>query len=99
MHNEIVADNEGVIHLGEGKRQTIIVHGKKAAIMLSREWAIRWQREVEIKEWGDRVVSVRIGDLVLMAVYQPLWKYGNIQIERYGQELEEKLQRTRRDDM
>jgi len=73
--SEIVADNEGVIHLGEGKRQTIIVHGKKAAIMLSREWAIRWQREGEIKEWGDRVVSVRIGDLVLMAAYQPLWKY------------------------
>ena len=27
--NEIIADSEGVIHLGEGKRQTIIVHGKK----------------------------------------------------------------------
>jgi len=99
LTSEIVADNEGVIHLGEGKRQTIIVHGKKAAIMLSREWAIRWQREGEIKEWGDRVVSVRIGDLVLMAAYQPLWKYGTIQIERYRQELEEKLQRTRRDDI
>ena len=37
--SEIIADNAGVIHLGEGKRQTIIVHGKKAAIMLSREWA------------------------------------------------------------
>ena len=70
--SEIIADNEGVIHLGEGKRQTIIIHGKRAAIMLSREWAIRWQREGEIKECGDRVVSVRIGDLVLVAVYQPL---------------------------
>ena len=97
--SEIIADNAGVIHLGEGKRQTVIVHGKKAAIMLSREWAIRWQREGEIKEWGDRVVSVRIGDLVLMAAYQPLWKYGNMQIEQYRQELEEKLQRTRRDDI
>ena len=95
--SEIIADNEGIIHLGEGKRQTIIVHGKKAAIMLSREWAIGWQKEGEIKEWGDRVVSVRIGDLVLMAAYQPLWKYGNIQIEQYRHELEEKLQRTRRD--
>ena len=97
--SEIIADNEGVIHLGEGKRQTIIIHGKRAAIMLSREWAIRWQREGEIKECGDRVVSVRIGDLVLVAVYQPLWKYGNMQIEQYRQELEEKLQRTRRDDV
>ena len=97
--SEIIADNEGVIHLAEGKRQTIIVHGKKAAIMLSREWAIRWQKEGEIKEWGDRVVSVRIGDLVLMAAYKPLWKYGNIQIEQYRQELEEKLQRTRGDDI
>ena len=99
LTNEIIADNEGVIHLGEGKRQTIIVHGKKAAIMLSREWAIRWQKDGEIKEWGDRVVSVRIGDLVLMAAYQPLWKYGNIQVEQCRQELEEKLQRTRRDDI
>ena len=78
--SEIIADNEGVIHLGEGKRQTLIVHRKKAAIMLSREWAIRWQKEGEIKEWGDRVVSVGIGDLVLMAAYQPLWKYGHIQV-------------------
>ena len=67
--------------------------------MLSREWAIRWQKEGEIKEWGDRVVSVRIGDLVLMAAYQPLWKYGNIQLEQYRQELEEKPQRTRKDDI
>ena len=42
---------------------------------------------------------MRIGDLLLMAAYQPLWKYGNIQIEQYRQELEEKLQRTRRDDV
>ena len=27
--SEIKADSEGEIHLGEGKRQTIIVHGKK----------------------------------------------------------------------
>ena len=51
----------------------------------------------EIKEWGDRVVSVRIG--VLRAAYQPLWKYGNMQMEQYRQELEEKLQRARRDDI
>ena len=67
--------------------------------MIRREWAIRWQREGEIKERGDRVVSVRIGDLVLMAAYQPLWKYGNMQMEQYRQVLEEKLQRTRRDDV
>ena len=67
--------------------------------MLSREWAIRWQREGEIKEWGDRVVNVRIGDLVLMAAYQPLWKYGNMQMEQYRQELEERLQRIRSDDI
>ena len=66
--SEIIADNEGVIHLGEGKRQTMIIYGKRAAIMFSREWAIRWQREGEIKEWGDSVVSVRIGDLVMIAV-------------------------------
>ena len=77
----------------------MLVHGKKAAIMLSREWAIKWQREGELKEWGDRVVSVRIGDLVLMAAYPPLCKHGNIKIEQYRQELEEKLQRTRRDDI
>ena len=41
---------------------------------------------------------MRIGDLLLMAAYQPLWKYGNIQREQYRQELEEKLQRTRRGD-
>ena len=61
--SEIIADNAGVTHLGKGKRQTIIVYGKQAASMLNREWAIRWQKEGEIKEWGDRVVSVRIGDL------------------------------------
>ena len=27
--SEIIADNAGVIHLGEGKQQTVIVHGKK----------------------------------------------------------------------
>ena len=37
---EIIADNAGVIRLGEGKQQTVIVHRKKAAIMLYREWAI-----------------------------------------------------------
>ena len=40
---------------------------------------------------------MRIGDLVLMAAYQPLWQYGNMQMEQYRQKLEEKLQRTRRD--
>ena len=44
-------------------------------------------------------MSVRIGDLVLMAAYQPLWKYGNVQMEQYRLELEEKPQRTRRDDI
>ena len=91
--SEIIADNAGVIQSEEGKRQTVIVYGKKQ--QLSRELAIRWQRVGEIKEWGDRVVSLRIGDL--MAAYQPLWKYGNMQMEQYRQELEEKLQRIRRD--
>ena len=86
--SEIVADSEGVIDLGEGKRQVIIIHGKRAVIMLSREWAIRWQREGEIKEWGDIMVSMRLGDIVLMAVYQPLWKCGNMLIEQPRQELE-----------
>ena len=27
--SEIIAGNAGVIHLAEGKRQTVIVHGKK----------------------------------------------------------------------
>ena len=42
---------------------------------------------------------MRIGYLVLMAAYEPLWKYGNIKIEKFRQELEEKLQRTRGDDI
>ena len=44
---EITADDQGVRWYGEGKRQFVVIHGKRSAVMLNTEWAAKWREEGE----------------------------------------------------
>ena len=71
--SELREDGEGVVWLGEGEREVVLVHGRKAGIMLWGAALGLWVEEGQQKWLGERVVAVVLGGLRLVSVYQPSW--------------------------
>ena len=91
LMSEITAKTPGVIWLGEGRNSATVIHSTKSAILHEGAWKQRWIDEGQKKCWGERVTSVTVAHLRLVAVYQPLWQYGEETMEIYRKELEEQV--------
>ena len=53
---ELRADEEGVVWLGEDKERVVLIHGKKAGVMLRGEALEKWVEGGQQKWFGERVV-------------------------------------------
>ena len=70
---ELRSDEEGVVWLGEDEERVVLIHGKKAGVMLKGEALEKWVEGGQQKWFGERVVAVVVGGLRLVSVYQPSW--------------------------
>ena len=70
---DLRADEEGVVWLGEDEERVVLIHGKKAGVMLRGEALEKWVEGGQQKWFGKRVVAVVVGGLRLVSVYQPSW--------------------------
>ena len=59
---ELKADEEGVVWLGEDVERVVLIHGKKAGVMLRGEALEKWVERGQQKWFGERVVAVVVGD-------------------------------------
>ena len=85
---EIKADGVGVVWMGQDEELAAIIHAEKAAILLRGELLKRWCDEGQKKKMMDRVVSVKVGGVVLVSVYVPVWSEGRREeIERVKEEV------------
>ena len=73
---ELRADEEGVVCLGEDEESVVLIHGKKAGVMLRGEALEKWVEGGQQKWFGERVVAVVVGGFRLVSVYQPSWGGG-----------------------
>ena len=87
LMSEITAQTPGVIWLGEGRNSAAVIHSTKSAILHGGAWIDEGHK----KCWGERVTSVTVAHLRLVARYQPLWQYGEETMEIYRRELEEQV--------
>ena len=71
------ADDEGVVWLGEEEQRVVIVHSKRAGVLLRGEALRWWCAEGMMKRVSERVVSVKVQGWVLTSVYMPVAKVGN----------------------
>ena len=55
---ELRADEEGVVWLGEDEERVVLIHGKKAGVMLRGEELEKWVEGGQQKWFGERVVAV-----------------------------------------
>ena len=85
--SEVRAKEDGVIWLGEGEKTCVIVHGKKAAVLLRGRAVRMWVEEGQRKWFGERVTAVVLGGMRLVAVYQPVWGTDEGGMERYRRDL------------
>ena len=77
--SEVRAERSGVLWLGQGEEQVVVVHGEKAAILLRGELLKRWCEGGQRKKVEWRTVSVKAEGVVLVARY--------VQPRRHGREL------------
>ena len=68
---ELRADEEGVVWLGEDEERVVLIHGKKARVMIRGEALEKCVEGGQQKWFGERVVAVVVGGLRLLSVYQP----------------------------
>ena len=86
---ELRADEEGVVWLGEDEERVVLIHGKKAGVMLRGE-ALEKRVEGGQQKWfGKRVVAV-VG-LRLASVYQLSWGADEEGMERRRLDLERQV--------
>ena len=89
--SEVTANESGVIWIGEGENTAVVIHSKKAAIMLCRSRKHKLIPEGQKKWTGDRVAAVTVNGLRLVAWYKPLWDHGDQASEMYRGKLQEQL--------
>ena len=88
---EVTTEEKGIIWIGEGQNRTVVIHGRKSAILLNKEWATKWQEDGSKRWLGERVTTVSIGDFRFVSVYQPLWQYGPEEMDKCRHEIEEQI--------
>jgi hypothetical protein len=88
--SEVRAEQDGVIWLGEEEELTAIIHSRKAAVVLRGKWLDRWISDKQKMAFTERTATVVIGDVRLVAVYQPVWDGGE-RVEIYREEVERQV--------
>ena len=88
---ELRADEEGVVWLGEDEERVVLIHGKKAGVMLRGEALEMWVEGGQQKWFGERVVAVVVGGLRLVSVYQPSWGADGEGMERCRRDMERQV--------
>ena len=86
---EIRAESRGILWFGEEESETAVIHSEKTAVVLRGEEMRRWREERQRRRYSERSTTVKIGNMKIMAVYQPLWSNGREGVEKYREEIEE----------
>ena len=96
---EIRAESRGILWFGEEESETAGIHSEKTAVVLRGEEMRRWREERQRRRYLERSTTVKIGNMKIMAVYQPLWSNGREGVERYREEIEEELAGSSREEV
>ena len=96
---EIRAESRGILWFGEEESETAVIHSEKTAVVLRGEEMRRWREERQRRRYSERSTTVKIGNMKIMAVYQPLWSNGREGVERYREEIEEELAGSSREEV
>ena len=86
------ADEEGVVWLGEDEERVVLIHWKKAGVMLRGEALEKWVEGGQEKWFGEKVVAVVVGGLRLVSVYQPSWGADGEGVESCRRDMERQWQ-------
>ena len=89
--SELRAEQEGVLWFGEGSRQVALIHSRRTGVILRGKALRRWIEDKERRRHTERTTSVIIGNMRLVAVYQPVWSNGREAVEQYRTEVESQI--------
>ena len=92
--SEMRSEQDGVIWLGEGDEQAVVVHSMRSGVILRGEALKEWIAGKQQKSFAERVTTTQIGDICLVSVYQHLWSNGVKGIEKVRKDLENEIART-----
>ena len=94
MLSEIRADRMGVIWMGAGEETTAVIHSLRCGVILRGSARDEWNRGKQQMDFRERAVSIQIGKLSLISVYQPVSTHGEAAIEKYRNDVEDLMSRT-----
>ena len=94
MLSEIRADRMGVIWMGAGEETTAVIHSLRCGVILRGSALDEWNRGKQQMDFRERAVSIQIGKLSLISVYQPVSTHGEAAIEKYRNDVEDLMSRT-----
>ena len=97
--SELRAGSRGVLWFGEERREMVVVHSERTAVVMRGKMMERWRAERQRRSFSERTTTVVIGKLRCIAVYQPLWSEGREGIERYREDLEAEIVRCEREEV
>ena len=92
LMTEVKADERGVVWLGEEEGRVAVIHSERAAIVLRERALEEWVGEGQRKWLEERVVSVVLGGMRLVSVYQPIWGSDEEGMERCRGEMEKQVE-------
>ena len=89
---ELGAEENGVVWLGEEGEECVIVHARKAGVLLRGRALQMWVEEGQQKWYSERVATVVFGGMRLVSVYQPIWGMNEEAMGEYRAEVERQLE-------
>ena len=97
--NEVRADGEGVLWLGQDEELAVIIHSEKAAVLLRGESLKRWCEGGQKKKLSRRSVAVKVDGVVLVSVYMPVSGSEVLEIEGAREAVVEQVMWAEREEI
>ena len=85
--SELKADESG---MGEDEGECVVIRAKKAGIVLRGKALQKWRKD-QRRWFGERLEAVEVGEMHLVAAYQPMWGIDEAGMERYRRDLESQV--------
>ena len=91
LFSELMEQEQGMKWIKSKEVYGVLVHGKRSGVLLLGAWATRWREEGNIRKCGNRCTMVEVGEMRMIAVYQPLWNEDKLEFGAYREETNEAI--------
>ena len=78
VHGDKGRERDGTIWMGEGGNETVVIHSRRKAIILTGIALRAWKAMDQTREHMEQATAVTVSEMRQIAVSQPAWNVAKL---------------------